>query len=66
MLHGEGKRKSQKEMHADGDTVGPLAFGLVGFFLVWIGVSFSVGLPSGLVVSFLFYLTLSLLCMALN
>lgn len=52
-------------MHPDGDTVGPLAFGLVGFFLVWIGVSFSVGLPSGLVVSFLFYLTLSLLCMAL-
>lgn len=56
----EEKRKSQREIYADGDTVGPLAFGLLGFFLVWIGVSFSVGFPCGLVVSFLFYLTLSL------
>ena len=46
-------------MYADGDTVGPLALGLMGFFLVWIGVSFSVGFPCGLIVSFLFHLTLS-------
>ena len=55
-LHAGGSR----EMYADGDTVGPLALGLMGFFLVWIGVSFSVGFPCGLIVSFLFHLTLSL------
>lgn len=57
----EGKeRQSQREMYADGDTVGPLALGFMGFFLVWIGVSFSVGFRCGLTVSFLFCLTLPL------
>lgn len=57
----EGKeRQSQREMYADGDTVGPLALGLMGYFLVWIGVSFSVGFRCGLTVSFLFCLTLPL------
>lgn len=55
-MHGGGKR----EIYTDGDTVGPLALGLMGFFLVWIGVSFSVGFPCRLIVSFLFHLTLDL------
>lgn len=55
-----GERKSQREIYTDGDTVGPLALGLMGLFLVWIGVSFSVGFPCPLVVSFLFHLALSI------
>ena len=63
----EGKeRQSQREMYADGDTVGPLALGLMGFFLVWIGVSFSVGFRYGLIVSFLFCLTLPLHAPSIN
>lgn len=37
-----GKQK-EPERDADGDTVGPSAFGLVGSFLVWTGVSDSLG-----------------------
>lgn len=55
-----GKRKSQREIYTDGDTACLLALGLMGLFLVWIGVSVAVGSPCPLVVSFLFHLTLSL------
>lgn len=37
-----GKRKSQREIYTDGDTACLLALGLMGLFLVWIGVSFAV------------------------
>lgn len=60
----EEGREKEAEIYADGDTVGPLALGLMGFFLVWIGVSFSVGFPCGLTVSFLFPLVLCLWALA--
>lgn len=47
----KGRRVRRREMHADGDAVGSLAMGLMGLFLVWIGVSFSVGLYRLLVFS---------------
>lgn len=43
----------KKEIYADGSTVGWLALGLMGLFLVWIGVSFSAGFPCLLLFSFL-------------
>lgn len=42
---GGGRRISQWEIYTDGDTVGLLAISLIGLFLVWMGVNFSVGFP---------------------
>lgn len=37
------RKQKEPERDADGDTVGPSAFGLVGLVLVWTGVSDSFG-----------------------
>lgn len=45
MLAKTEKKKSQREIYTDGHTVGQLDPALMGLFLVWMGVSFSVGFP---------------------